>query len=96
MEIIEKTPALGTREEKKAFYKHALAITAPIALQNFMNVAVDSADVILLSFVSQEALAASSLARQVAFVLNMLLFGVSSCAAILGARIFGGEKNGDL
>ncbi len=93
METIKNAPALGTREEKKAFYKHALAITAPIALQNFMNVAVDSADVILLSFVSQEALAASSLARQVAFVLNMLLFGVSSCAAILGAQYWGkGDK----
>ena len=93
METIKNTPALGTRAEKKAFYLHALAITAPIALQNFMNVAVDSADVILLSFVSQNALAASSLARQVSFVLNMLLFGVSSCAAILGAQYWGkGDK----
>ena len=71
-------PALGSRAEKRAFYARTLRITGPIALQNFMDAAVSSADVIMLSFVSQAALAASSLAGQVAFVLQMLLFGVSS------------------
>ena len=66
---------LGSREEKRAFYKRAAAITGPIALQNFMDAAVGSADVIMLSFVSQAALAASSLAGQVMFVLQMMLYG---------------------
>lgn len=80
---------LGSGQEKRAFYKHALKITAPIALQNFMDAAVSSADVIMLSFVSQSALAASSLAGQVAFVLNMLLFGVCSGASVLSAQYWG-------
>jgi len=54
-----------------------------------MDAAVSSADVIMLSFVSQSALAASSLAGQVAFVLNMLLFGINSGASVLSAQYWG-------
>lgn len=86
---MENTPVLGSSEEKRAFYKRTLSITAPIALQNFMDAAVNSADVIMLSFVSQAALAASSLAGQVQFVLQMLLFGVSSGASVLSAQYWG-------
>ena len=86
---MENTLKLGSRQEKAAFYKHALKITAPIALQNFMDAAVSSADVIMLSFVSQSALGASSLAGQVAFVLNMLLFGINSGASVLSAQYWG-------
>lgn len=82
-------PALGSWAEKRAFYARTLRITGPIALQNFMDAAVSSADVIMLSFVSQAALAASSLAGQVAFVLQMLLFGVSSGASVLAAQYWG-------
>lgn len=86
---MENTLKLGSKAEKRAFYKHALKITAPIALQNFMDAAVSSADVIMLSFVSQAALGASSLAGQVAFVLNMLLFGINSGASVLSAQYWG-------
>lgn len=86
---MQGSPALGSRAEKKAFYKRAVAITAPLALQNFMDAAVGSADVIMLSFVSQTALAASSLAGQVMFVLQMLLFGISSGASVLSAQYWG-------
>lgn len=89
MEETIQIPALGSRAEKKAFYKHTIAITAPIALQNFMDAAVGSADVIMLSFVGQTAMAASSLAGQVMFVLQMLLFGVCSGASVLAAQYWG-------
>ena len=80
---------LNSREEKRAFYKYTARITGPIALQNLMDAAVGSADVIMLSFVSQTALAASSLAGQVMFVLQMLLFGISSGASVLSAQYWG-------
>ncbi len=82
-------PALGSREEKRAFYTRTLRITLPIALQNLMDAAVNSADVIMLSFVSQSALAASSLAGQIAFVLFNLIYGLSSGAAVLSAQYWG-------
>ena len=80
---------LGSRAERRAFYTYTARITGPIALQNFMDAAVGSADVIMLSFVSQTALAASSLAGQVMFVLQMLLYGISSGASVLAAQYWG-------
>lgn len=86
---MENTLVLGSKQEKRAFYKHAIRITAPIALQNFMDAMVSSADIIMLSFVGQTAMAASSLAGQVAFVLHMLLFGIGSGASVLSAQYWG-------
>ena len=86
---MQGTLELESRQEKRAFYKHALKITAPIALQNFMDAAVSSADVIMLSFVSQTALAASSLAGQVNFVMSMLMYGIASGASVLSAQYWG-------
>lgn len=85
----ETTFALGSREEKRSFYKQALRITLPIALQNLMDAAVSSADILMLSFVSQAALSASSLAGQVSFNLSNLLYGVSSAAAVMTAQYWG-------
>ena len=42
--------ALGSKEEKRAFYLNTLKITLPIALQNFMDALVNSADVIFNVF----------------------------------------------
>lgn len=95
MEMSELTlmPELGSPAEKKAFYKNALKITLPIALQNFMDAAVGSADIIMLSFVNQQALAASSLAGNVAFSVSNLMFGLSSAAAVMAAQYWGkGDK----
>ncbi|MBQ8554259.1 MAG: MATE family efflux transporter [Clostridia bacterium] len=82
-------PALGSREEKRAFYKNALRIMLPIALQNLMDAAVNSADVLMLSYVSQEALSASSLAGQVYFVMSNLLYGISSASSVMAAQYWG-------
>ena len=80
---------LGSRQEKRSFYRRALRMTLPIAVQNLLDAAVSSADVIMLSFVSQSALAASSLAGQIAFILGNLTYGLSSGAAVLSAQYFG-------
>lgn len=84
-----KAPVLGSRQEKRAFYRNALAIMLPIALQNLMDTAVNSADVIMLSFVSADALGASSLAGQIAFILSNLIYGLSSASAIMAAQYWG-------
>ena len=84
-----QTTVLGSRQEKRSFYRRALRVTFPIALQNLLDAAVKSAEVIRLSFVSQSALAASSLAGQIAFILSNLTYGLSSGAAVLSAQYFG-------
>ncbi len=89
----EITPTLGSSQEKRKFYRNALAIMLPIALQNLMDTAVNSADVIMLTYVSQEALSASSLAGQVAFIMSNLIYGLSSASAVMAAQYWGkGDK----
>lgn len=90
---MEQEPALGAREEKRVFYRWTMKMAAPIVLQNLMNTAVSAADVVMLSFVSQAALGASSLAGQVAFVLEMLIGGVCAGGRVLAAQYWGkGDK----
>jgi len=86
--------SLGSREEKRAFYKNVLAIMLPIALQNLMDTAVNSADVIMLAYVSQYALSALSLAGQVYFIMSNLIYGLSSASAVMAAQYWGKGDRG--
>lgn len=74
---------------KRQFYKMVFALVLPIALQNLINVGVTAADVIMLGMVGETALSAGSLANQVSFILNLLMFGMSSGAAVLTAQYWG-------
>ncbi len=76
----------------RPFLKMALSIVLPVAGQNLINTLVTSADVIMLGFVSQTALAASSLANQIQLILNCIFFGLSAGVGILVAQYWG---NGD-
>ena len=55
------------------FYRSLAALVLPIALQNLINAAVNSADVLMLSMVNQSSLSAVSLANQVHFSDRFLL-----------------------
>lgn len=78
-----------TEEKDKSFYKMVFALVLPMALQNLINVAVTSADVIMLGKVSETVLSASSLAGQVQFVMTLFFFGITSGAAVLTAQYWG-------
>lgn len=75
--------------EKKKFYKMVFALILPMAIQNLINVGVTAADVIMLGKVGETALSASSLANQINFILNLLIFGLTSGAAVLTAQYWG-------
>ena len=76
-------------EEKKQFYHDLSVIVGPIALQNLITAAVGSADVIMLGYVGQTALAASSLAGQIMFVLMLFFTGISSGLIMLTSQYWG-------
>jgi len=82
-----------TKQEKRAFYRYAIMISLPIIAQNLINTAVNSADTIMLGYVSQEALSASSLANQIPFILHIIFYGISSGLTALVAQYWG---KGDL
>ncbi|MCI8282582.1 MAG: MATE family efflux transporter [Lachnospiraceae bacterium] len=75
--------------EKKEFYKRVAGLVIPMALQNLMNVAVQSADVVMLGRVGEKALSAASLGGQVNFILSLFLFGLTSGASVLCAQYWG-------
>lgn len=75
--------------KKKQFYKMVFVLILPMALQNLINVGVTAADVIMLGKVGETALSASSLANQINFILNLLIFGLTSGAAVLTAQYWG-------
>ena len=75
--------------EKREFYRRVAGLVIPMALQNLMNVAVQSADVVMLGRVGEKALSAASLGGQVNFILSLFLFGLASGAAVLCAQYWG-------
>ena len=72
-----------------SFNKDILRLAVPIVLQNIVTNAVNSADVIMLGFVGQDALSAGSLANQVMFILNLVYTGISSGVIMLAAQYWG-------
>ena len=72
-----------------SFNKSILRLAIPIVLQNIVTTAVNSADVIMLGFVGQNALSAGSLANQVMFILQLVYTGISSGVIMLAAQYWG-------
>ena len=78
-----------TAEENRAFYRMAIALVIPMALQNLINVGVTTADVVMLGKVGETALSGASLAGQVQFIMNLIFFGLTSGASVLTAQYWG-------
>jgi putative MATE family efflux protein len=60
-----------------------------MAFQNLINVGVTTADVIMLGKVGETVLSAASLGTQVQFILTLILFGLTSGAAVLTSQYWG-------
>lgn len=81
-------PALQ-KSDSRQFYRSVFTLVVPMAVQNLINVAVSSADVIMLGWVGETVLSASSLANQVYFIMTLIMFGLTSGAAVLTAQYWG-------
>lgn len=80
---------LKVSQEGKSFYKSLFNVVWPIAVQNLISTAVSSADVVMLSFVGQTAIAAAALAGNIQFILIMVGTGLSSGLVMLAAQYWG-------
>jgi len=76
-------------EKKTGFYKALWVLAFPLLLQNLMNSAVSAADTLMLGFVGQNQLAASSLAGNLQFLVNMFIYGIGSGSSVLIAQYWG-------
>ncbi len=84
---------MKTRLDKKQFLLYAIQLAFPIMIQNLISTLVNSADTIMLGYVSRTAMAASSLANQYTFVLFCFYYGLSAGTSVLCAQYWGkGDK----
>lgn len=74
---------------RKDFFLMACTIALPIMVQNLISTLVNTADTVMLGYVSQEAMAASSLAANVHTVMWTAFYGFTTGAAVLGAQYWG-------
>ncbi len=75
------------------FYKKLRKLMIPIVIQNLLNAAVGSADVIMLGFVGQDELSGVSLAGQVPFIFTLFIYGITAGVSSMTAQYWG---KGDL
>ena len=71
---------------KKDFLKYASTLAFPIMLQNLIGTLVNIADTVMLGYVSQTAMSASSLANQYTFILFCLYYGMATGTSVLCAQ----------
>lgn len=74
---------------KRDFLKMAVRLAMPIMVQNLISTLVSSADTVMLGYVSQTAMSASSLANEYTFVLFCFYFGLTAGTSVLCAQYWG-------
>ncbi|AEE15860.1 MATE family efflux transporter [Treponema brennaborense] len=73
----------------KTFYRTLVVIAVPIILQNLMQSFINMLDTIMVGQLGAVEIAAVGLGNQIFFMLNMILFGISSGGAIFIAQYWG-------
>ncbi len=76
-------------QESRQFHGQIVKLALPIVIQNLLNAAVNSADVVMLNYVGQSSIAAVSLAAQYSAILFMVYYGLSTGATMLCAQYYG-------
>lgn len=91
MKITEKdtAPRAIDAGEKKIFYKELLALAIPVGLQNLLVALIGATDALMLGRLAQDAVAAVSLANQIAFVMNLFIGAVIGGGGALIAQYWG-------
>ena len=79
-------------EEKKEFNKQLMGLAVPLALQNLLTSLVGASDALMLGRLTQDAIAAVSLANQVAFVMS-LFYGIAIVSASVLVSQYWGKKD---
>ena len=75
--------------ERKRFNKELTALAIPLALQNLLNALVGASDALMLGRLTQDAIAAVSLANQISFVMSLFHGSVIGSASVLIAQYWG-------
>mgnify|MGYP000032396166 CR=1 FL=1 len=79
----------GITVKSDDFWRKMISLAAPIALQNLVGTLLNLVDTLMVGQLGDAAIAAVGLANQLFFLLMLLLFGISSGAAIFMAQYWG-------
>lgn len=75
--------------EKKEFYKELFSLAIPIGLQNLLIALIGATDALMLGRLTQDAVAAVSLANQIVFIMNLFIGAVVGGGGALIAQYWG-------
>ena len=75
--------------EKKEFYKELFSLAIPISLQNLLIALIGATDALMLGCLTQDAVAAVSLANQIVFIMNLFIGAVVGGGGVLIAQYWG-------
>ncbi len=82
------------RVKKKNFNRELVTLAVPLALQQLLTALVGATDALVLGRLTQESIAAGSLANQISFVLSLFVTTVTGAAGILIAQYWGKGDDG--
>ena len=82
------------KPENKKFYKGLAVMVLPMAIQNLLTSLVSASDALMLGLLDQDALSAISLASQINFVQQIIIFGLVAGTSVLAAQYWG-KKDGE-
>ena len=71
-----------TQADKKAFDKELLALALPLALQELLTALVGASDALMLGRLTQQSIAAVSLANQISFVMSLFTGSAVGAAGV--------------
>ncbi len=78
--------------EKKAFNKELITLAIPLALQQLLNALVGATDALVLGRLTQESIAAVSLANQFSFIMSLFNGAVIGAVGILITQYWGKQE----
>lgn len=73
----------------KQFNKELMALAIPFALQGLLNALVGASDALMLGRLTQESVAAVSLANQISFVMSLFIGALVGAVGVLVAQYYG-------
>ena len=75
----------------KSFYKNVLTLSVPIFIQNGITASVSMLDNIMIGSLGTEAMSGVSIANQLFFIFNMIIFGALAAVGIFTSQFHGAK-----
>ncbi|MBI9048847.1 MAG: MATE family efflux transporter [Anaerolineaceae bacterium] len=77
------------KTKSQDFYNKLVRIALPIVAQEFIIMALNLVDIMMIGQKGEVAVASAALANQITFILIILMFGVGSSASVFAAQYWG-------